>query len=582
MNNSTDKKSLYIRILGLIKPYTLLVIVSLILALINVACSLYVPILLGRAIDNIIGEGSVNFGIILELLLRVAIVIVIAAVSQYLLSLLSNKLSYLIVRNVRREAFAKIWQLPLKYIDSHASGDIISRIISDADQFADGMLLGFTQLFTGIATIIGTLFFMLTLNVYITLVVVFVTPLSFFVAKYISSHTYEYFKDQSKIRGEQTAQIDETISQIKVLRAYGSEDKQIEKFNGINERLGKASLLALFYSSLTNPCTRFVNSIVYALVALCGALAVVSGGMTVGIWSCFLNYANQYTKPFNEITGVITELQGALACIARIFDILDEINEKPDSDYDYSFTDVTGDIDIEGVDFSYVEDKPLIENFNLKVEKGQKVAIVGPTGCGKTTFINLLMRFYDPLKGNIILDGQSITDASRESLRNSFGMVLQDTWLRSGTIADNIRIGKPDATMEEIIEAAKESHAHSFIRKLEKGYDTVISEEGGALSAGQKQLLCISRIMLMKPPMLILDEATSSIDTRTEIKIQNAFLKLMDNKTSFIVAHRLSTIINSDIILVMKDGKIIEQGKHEELLKKNGFYTQLYRAGTEL
>lgn len=574
-----NKKNTVRRVLTLVKPHGMIVTFSLIMALVNVASSLYVPILIGKAIDNIISTKNVNFDVIVPVLMKVIVIILVGAAAQYMLSIMSNRLSFMIVKDLRTSVFEHLWKMPLRYIDSHPTGDIISRVITDADQFSDGMLMGFTQLFSGVATILGTLIFMLSLNVYITLVVVLVTPLSFFVAKYISTHTYSLFKQQSQIRGAQTAHLEESLSQVKVIRAYGQEACVEGTFNELNDNLRNVSLYAIFYSSLVNPCTRFVNSIVYALVAITGAMAVIYGSMSVGIWSCFLNYANQYTKPFNEITGVITELQGAFACAARIFEILDELEELPDKDNAIAIDDVHGNISIRNVDFSYTEDRPLIEDFNLDVKKGMRVAIVGPTGCGKTTFINLLMRFYDPVSGSIRLDGHDITDVTRDSLRASFGMVLQDTWLRNGTIADNIRIGKPGATMEEIVNAARQTHAHSFIRRMEKGYDTVITEDGGSLSAGQKQLLCITRIMLMLPPMLILDEATSNIDTMTEVKIQGAFMKLMEGKTSFIVAHRLSTIVSSDIILVMKEGKIVEQGKHEELLAQNGFYASLYNAG---
>lgn len=577
-NKDTRKADTIKRVILLILPHKIPAIANLLLALVNVACSLYVPILIGRAIDNIISEGNVELTIVAGILAKAAAYIVLGAVSQYMMSLISNRLSYVIVKDLRTEAFDHIWRLPLSYLDSHASGDIISRLIADADQFADGMLLGFTQLFSGVATILGTLIFMLYLNPYIALVVVFVTPLSFFVAKYITGHTYDLFKAQTKIRGMQTSQIEESLSQVKVIRAFGNEKEINEKFDNVNNELEKVSLMALFYSSLTNPCTRFVNSIVYVLVALTGAMSVIAGTMSVGIWSCFLNYANQYTKPFNEITGVITELQGAFACALRIFDFIDELEETSDVDLP-DITAAMGNVNVENIDFSYDKNKQLIENFSLSVKEGQKVAIVGPTGCGKTTLINLLMRFYEPDSGRITVDGQDISKVTRDSLRGLYGMVLQDTWLRNASIADNIRIGKPNASIDEIIEAAKETHAHSFIRRLENGYDTVISEDGGSLSAGQKQLLCITRIMLMKPPMLILDEATSSIDTMTEARIQRAFYKLMDGRTSFIVAHRLSTIKGSDIILAMRDGKIVEMGNHNELMQKGGFYASLYNAG---
>jgi len=579
MNKSPEKKETIRRILGLIKPYKFLSFLSLILALINVAASLYVPILIGRAIDLIIDRGRVDFDQIVSILLRVVIIIVAGALAQYFVSYISNVLSAKIVRDLRAEVFVHIINMPLKNLDNHNTGDIISRIITDADQFADGMLLGFTQFFTGIATILGTLIFMFSLSPSITLVVVFVTPLSFFVAKFISGHTYSMFKSQSAIRGSQTVQIEECLNQVKVIKAFNNEEEMINSFNATNKEMNKVSLMALFYSSLTNPSTRFINALCYALVALCGAFSVINGNMSVGVWSCFLSYATQYTKPFNEITGVITELQGALACAERIFEIIDEKVEKPDGENAVAIDRAKGDISIQDMAFSYTSDRPFIQEFNLEVKRGQRVAIVGPTGCGKTTLINLLMRFYDPEKGMITLDDNNISDITRKSLRSNYGMVLQDTWLRYGTIADNIRMGRPEATMDEVIEAAKKTHAHSFIRRLEKGYDTIITEDGGALSAGQKQLLCITRIMLLLPPMLILDEATSNIDTRTEIKIQNALLQLMEGKTSFIVAHRLSTIVNSDIIIVMKDGKIIEKGTHQELLLHNGFYSNLYKAG---
>lgn len=580
MDNTKNhgKLNTYSRIVGLVRPYRLLATLTIILAAVNVTCTLYAPIMIGRAIDHIIDKGNVDFTFIIPVLIKIIITVVIGALAQYFVSFISNKLAMNIVRDLRKSVFKHILRLPLKYIDSHPIGDIVSRVIADADQFADGMLMGFTQLFTGVATIIGTLAFMFYLQSFIAIVVVIVTPLSFFVAKYIASHTYNLFKDQSVIRGQQTSQIEEGLNLVKVIRAYGIEEDIKRDFDETNEKLSEVGLLALFYSSLTNPSTRFVNSVMYALVALTGALYVISGGMTVGVWSCFLSYATQYTKPFNEITSVITELQGAFACANRIFELLDE-DEEPRIIDAHEFIDVEGNISIKDIDFSYNKEVPLIENFSLEVKKGQKVAIVGPTGCGKTTFINLLMRFYDPDMGTISLDDINILDASKDSLRSSYGMVLQETWLRKGTIADNIRMGKPQASMEEIIAAAKETHAHSFIRRLPNGYDTVITEDGGALSAGQKQLLCISRIMLMMPPMLILDEATSNIDTRTELKIQDAFYKLMDGKTSFVVAHRLSTIIGSDVILVMNKGKIVEQGTHSQLLELGGFYAGLYNAG---
>jgi len=494
------------------------------------------------------------------------------------MNVINNKVTYQVVRDIRNEAFEKIQKMPLKYLDAHPYGETVSRIISDVEQFADGLLMGFTQFFTGIMTILGTLVFMITIHKGITVLVVIVTPLSLFVANFIAKHTYSMFTEQSKTRGEQTALIDEMIGNEKVVKAFAQEDEAIARFDEINTRLQKCSLQAIFYSSLTNPCTRFVNSVVYAIVAITGALACISGGMTVGALTTFLSYANQYTKPFNEISGVITELQNALACASRVFELIEEEAEAAEADNAYVLEDAKGNIDCEHVYFSYVPDKKLIEDFNLCVEPGQRVAIVGPTGCGKTTLINLLMRFYDVNNGSIKVDGNAITDMTRHSLRENYGMVLQETWLKAASIRENITMGKPDATEEEIIAAAKASHAHSFIKRLPNGYDTVIGEDGGLLSAGQKQLLCIARIMLALPPMLIFDEATSSIDTRTELKIQNSFAKLMEGRTSFIVAHRLSTIQTADVILVMKDGKVIEQGNHEFLLKQNGFYHTLYNS----
>lgn len=552
-------------------------LISILLAVIIVALTLYVPILIGKAIDGI-AYSQVQFDYILKQLMIVAIIVSITAIAQWFMNMINNKVTYQVVRDMRDEAFKKIEILPLKYIDTHSQGDIVSRVIADVDQFADGLLMGFTQLFTGVVTILGTLLFMLTINVSITFVVVLVTPLSLFVASFIAKKTYTMFKLQSETRGEQTAFIDEMIGNEKVVKAYGHEEEAIKKFDEINDRLAKYSLRATFFSSLTNPTTRFVNSVVYAGVAITGAFAVLNGKMTVGAWSCFLSYANQYTKPFNEISGVVTELQNALACAARIFELIEEEAQAPESPQAVTLENANGYVSCKNVSFSYVPEKKLIENFNIQIKPGQKVAIVGPTGCGKTTLINLLMRFYDVNQGSIQVDDNDIREMTRRSLRLNYGMVLQETWLKKGTIKENIIMGKPDATDEEITAAAQAAHAHSFIKRLPKGYDTVIEEDGGMLSQGQKQLLCITRVMLTEPPMLILDEATSSIDTRTEIKIQSAFNRLMEGRTSFIVAHRLSTIQNVDVILVMKEGKIIEQGNHNELLGKKGFYYQLYNS----
>jgi ATP-binding cassette subfamily B protein len=565
------------KVLSYLKKYTGLMVVSIAFAAVIVGLTLYVPILIGNAIDAIV-EGSVNFEIIRYYLTRVVVVVVITALLQWLMNVINNHVTYHVVRDIRKAAFDKLQILPLKYVDSRPHGETVSRMISDVDTFADGLLMGFTQLFTGIVTILGTLVIMLSLNPFITLVVVVITPLSLFVANFIAKHTYDMFKVQSQTRGEQTAFVEEMIGNAKIVKAFGRADESMETFDEINQRLQKCSLKAIFYSSLTNPCTRFVNSIVYACVALAGAFAVLSGNMTVGILSCFLNYANQYTKPFNEVSGVITELQNAIACAGRIFELIEETPQVPDAEDAVVIDEAKGDICCENVSFSYNPEQKLIENFNVHVKPGQNVAIVGPTGCGKTTVINLLMRFYDVRNGEIRVDGEEIRNMQRKSLRSNYGMVLQETWLKSGTIRENIKMGKPQATDEEMIAAAKAAYADSFIRRLPNGYDTVIGEDGGMLSQGQKQLLCISRIMLSLPPMLILDEATSSIDTRTEMKIQSAFHALMKGRTSFIVAHRLSTIKNADIILVMKDGNIIEQGNHEQLLAQNGFYAQLYHS----
>ena len=561
-----------------IKKYWVFLILSIIMATITVASSLYVPILVGNAIDYIIGPSNVNFRLIAQILAEIGVVIGVTALSQWIMNICNNKITYHVTRDIRDEAIEKIEHLPLKYIDGHSYGEIVSRVIADVDQFADGLLMGFTQFFSGVMTILGTLGFMLSINIKITLVVVLITPVSFFVASFIAKRTYKMFKLQSETRGEQTALIDEMIGGQKVVSAYCHEEEAVRQFDKINDRLQKYSLNAIFFSSITNPSTRFVNSLVYAGVAVTGAISAIYGRLTVGQLSCFLSYANQYTKPFNEISGVVTELQNAIACASRVFELIEEEPEAAESSNAVNLENVDGRVDLKDVEFSYVPDKKLIEDFNLHVKKGQKIAIVGPTGCGKTTIINLLMRFYDVNSGSIDVSGVDIRELTRRSLRAGYGMVLQDTWLKSGTIRDNIIMGRPDATEEEIIEAAKAAHSHGFIKRLPNGYDTVIGEDGGSLSQGQKQLLCITRVMLCHPPMLILDEATSSIDTRTEIKIQNAFNKLMEGRTSFIVAHRLSTIQSADVILVMKDGHIIEQGNHEELLAKNGFYKKLYES----
>ena len=561
-----------------IKKYWVFLILSIIMATITVASSLYVPILVGNAIDYIIGPSNVNFRLIAQILAEIGVVIGITALSQWIMNICNNKITYHVTRDIRDEAIEKIEHLPLKYIDGHSYGEIVSRVIADVDQFADGLLMGFTQFFSGVMTILGTLGFMLSINVKITLVVVLITPVSFFVASFIAKRTYKMFKLQSETRGEQTALIDEMIGGQKVVSAYCHEEEAVRQFDEINDRLQKYSLNAIFFSSITNPSTRFVNSLVYAGVAVTGAISAIYGRLTVGQLSCFLSYANQYTKPFNEISGVVTELQNAIACASRVFELIEEEPEAAESNNAVNLENVDGRVDLNDVEFSYVPDKKLIEDFNLHVKKGQKIAIVGPTGCGKTTIINLLMRFYDVNSGSIDVSGVDIRELTRRSLRAGYGMVLQDTWLKSGTIRENIIMGRADATDEEIIEAAKAAHSHGFIKRLPNGYDTVIGEDGGSLSQGQKQLLCITRVMLCHPPMLILDEATSSIDTRTEIKIQNAFNKLMEGRTSFIVAHRLSTIQSADVILVMKDGHIIEQGNHEELLAKNGFYKKLYES----
>lgn len=568
------------KVLHYMKHYIPLLVLSVILATVSVALTLYFPILTGRAIDLILAKGRVDFDGIIALAKQGVIVIAITAAAQWIMNMCNNSMTYNIVRDIRKDAFDKIEKLPFSYIDGHSHGDMVSRIIADVDTFADGLLMGFTQLFTGLATIIGTLLFMISINIKITLVVVILTPISLFVASFIAKKTYSMFQLQSKTRGEQTALIEEMIGNQKVVQAFNHEDEALEEFDEINNCLQKYSLRATFFSSLVNPSTRFVNSLVYAAVGITGALAVIlkGGAFTVGNLSCFLSYANQYTKPFNEISGVVTELQNALACAARIFELIEEPAEVADDADAYVLKEADGTVDIEDVYFSYVPDQHLIEDFNLHVKPGQRIAIVGPTGCGKTTLINLLMRFYDTNSGRIKVSGHDIMHMTRQSLRANYGMVLQETWLKKGTIRDNICMGKPDATEEEMIAAAKASHAHSFIKRLPHGYDTLISEDGGNLSQGQKQLLCITRVMLCLPPMLILDEATSSIDTRTEIRIQKAFLTMMQGRTSFIVAHRLSTIREADVILVMKDGKIIEQGNHETLLAQNGFYANLYNS----
>ncbi|MCD8232637.1 MAG: ABC transporter ATP-binding protein/permease [Clostridiales bacterium] len=564
------------KVLQYISVYKFWIVFSIILAAVTVALTLYIPILVGRAIDLIVEQGLVDFEGIFQILIQIGIVATITAILQWIMNTINNKVTYQVVRDVRNQAFEKIQILPLKFLDSHAYGGIVSRVIADVDQFADGLLMGFTQLFTGVVTIVGTLIFMLTIHPLITLVVVGLTPLSLLVARFIAKHTYDMFKLQSETRAEQTALIDEMVGNQKVVQAFSYEDDAQERFNEINDRLGECSLRATFFSSLTNPSTRFVNSIVYAGVALTGALAVISGGMTVGGLSAFLSYANQYTKPFNEISGVITELQNALACAARIFELIEEEPQIPDDKDAAELNQIEGHVKLQNVDFSYDPAQHLIEELNLDVKPGQRIAIVGPTGCGKTTLINLLMRFYDVDGGSITVEEYDIRRLTRKSLRRHYGMVLQDTWLFSGTIRENIRMGRPDATDEEVETVAKASYAHGFIRRLPQGYDTVIGEDGGSLSQGQKQLISIARVMLCHPPMLILDEATSSIDTRTEIRIQDAFEKLMRGRTSFIVAHRLSTIQNADRILVMRDGQIIEQGTHEELLEQGGFYHKLY------
>lgn len=558
--------------------YRIFLVFSILLATVSVALTLYIPKLTGHAVDYVIGKGEVNFPGVIRVMIQIGVCTLITALAQWLMNVCNNKMTYQMVQDIRNEAFDKIEQLPLKYIDGHPYGEVVSRVIADVDQFSDGLLMGFTQLFTGIATIVGTFCFMLSVNVSITFVVVLITPVSFFVANFIAKRTFRMFRLQSEIRGEQTGLIDEMIGNQKVVQAFGRGEDATERFDEVNKRLQEASLRATFFSSITNPATRFVNSLVYTGVGITGAFAVVRGAMSVGQLSSFLSYANQYTKPFNEISGVVTEFQNAIACAQRVFTLIDEEPQIPEPEHAVHLTDIDGNVKVEDVSFSYLPGQHLIEDFNLEVKPGQRIAIVGPTGCGKTTLINLLMRFYDVNAGSIKVEDIDIREMTRKSLRAGYGMVLQETWLKTGTIRENIAMGRPDATEEEIVEAAKASHIHNYIRRLPKGYDTWITEDGGGLSQGQKQLLCIARVMLCRPPMLILDEATSSIDTRTEIKIQQAFAKLMEGRTTFIVAHRLSTIREADVILVMKDGKIIEQGNHEVLMKKEGFYHHLYES----
>ena len=574
------KKQTFKRLFDIIGKYKMMLVLTVILALVFVVVSLYIPILVGDAVDVIIDKGNVNFETLLSILIKIAIIVLIGGISQWVMSIINNYITYNTVHDIRKLAFNKLMKLPVKYIDGNAHGSIVSRIITDVDTFADGLLMGFTQVFTGIATIIGTLIFMLLMSPVITIVVIVLTPLSLFAAKFISGKTYSLFKKQSEIRAEQTSITEEMITNEKTVKAFNFEDEAIVNFNKVNSDLSKVSLKAIFFSSLTNPVTRFVNSMVYMAVALIGSLSVLNGVLSVGMLVSFLSYANQYTKPFNEISGVITELQNAIACLNRVFDLIYE-NEYS-ADGDEQFEKNNGTVEFKDVSFSYSPDKPLIEDFTLKVNSGETVAIVGPTGCGKTTLINILMRFYDVISGEILINGKNIKDVSRHELRSNFGMVLQETWLKSGTVLENLKMGAPDATEQEVIEAAKLTRAHSFIKRLPEGYNTVIGESGGSLSEGQKQLLCITRVMVMNPPMLILDEATSSIDTRTELKISKAFDLLMKGKTSFVVAHRLSTIKDADKILVMKDGKVVEIGSHNELLSKKGFYYNLYKSQFEI
>lgn len=578
MENKKNQTQTIKKVFHYLGKYRIFVVISILMAMASVALTLYVPKLTGNAIDYIIGPGQVEFVKVFQILIKIGVATLFIALVQWIMNICNNKMTYQVVQDIRNEAFEKLEILPLKYIDGHPHGEIVSRVIADVDQFADGLLMGFTQVFTAVATIIGTLGFMLSINVKITLVVVLITPVSFLVANFISKRTFSMFKLQSETRGRQTGLIDEMIENQKVVQAFGKGEDVLHEFGEINEELRTCSLKAIFFSSLTNPCTRFVNSLVYTGVGFTGALTVIGGYMSVGQLSCFLSYANQYTKPFNEITGVITELQNAIACAQRIFALIEEEPQIPDAENAADLTDISGEVEIKDVSFSYLPEQKLIENFNLHVQPGQRIAIVGPTGCGKTTLINLLMRFYEVKSGQISVDKVDIKEMTRKSLRAGYGMVLQETWLKSGTIRDNICMGRPDATEEEMLAASKAAYADAFIRRLPQGYDTYISEDGGNLSQGQKQLLCIARVMLCNPKMLILDEATSSIDTRTEMKIQEAFIKLMEGRTSFIVAHRLSTIKEADLILVMRDGKIIEQGNHETLLKQGGFYQQLYQS----
>ena len=578
MKKNLNKKHTINKVFSYVSKYKPLIFLSVLFAAVSVALTLYIPILIGNSIDLIIDKNNVDFDSILKILINVGVMVGITSALQWLMNTINNFVTFRVVRDIRNEAFRKLQELPLSYIDSHQHGELVSRIIADADQFADGLLMGFTQFFTGIVTIFGTLAFMLSINVKITLLVVILTPISLFFAKFIAKSTYDYFKLQSEIRGEQTAFVDEMIGNQKVVQAFSYENESLSRFDEINEKLTKASIKAVFFSSLTNPVTRFINSLIYAAVGLTGAISVIKGVITIGGLTCFLSYANQYTKPFNEISGVITELQNALACAARVFELIEEPPQTPDEANAVVLSDVKGNVSLENVCFSYTPEKNLIQNFNLNVKHGQRVAIVGPTGCGKTTMINLLMRFYDVNSGKICVESCDIKSISRNSLRSNYGMVLQDTWLKNGTIRENIIIGKPDATDDEVITAAKSTYAHSFIKNLPEGYDTVVSDSNSGLSQGQKQLLCITRVMLSIPPMLILDEATSSIDTRTELIIQKSFAKMMKGRTSFIVAHRLSTIREADVILVMKDGNVIEQGNHKELLNKNGFYADLYNS----
>ena len=581
MKGEKAQKGTLKKVLRYIRPYWPLVAFSILLAAVTVAASLYIPILTGNAVDLILGPGQVDFAGIFKILLEICVIIAIAALAQWLMSLFNNRITYRVVRDIRNKAFDQLQKLPLKYLDGHPTGQIVSRVIADVDQFADGLLMGFTQLFTGVITILGTLGFMLTVSGTITAVVVVITPVSLLVAAFIAKRTYAMFRLQSQVRGEQTGFVEEMVGGQKVVQAFHHEAEAMERFDQLNEELRRCSLRAIFFSSITNPSTRFVNSLVYTGVGIVGALLVISGGLTVGQLSCFLTYANQYTKPFNEISGVITELQNALACAGRVFELIEAKPQTPDAPGAAVLAQPQGHVEIQDVFFSYRKDQRLIEDFTLDVRPGQRVALVGPTGCGKTTVINLLMRFYDVNSGSIQVEGTDVRQITRKSLRQNYGMVLQDTWLKKGTIRENIAYGKPDATLEEVIEAAKAAHAHSFIRRLPQGYDTVIGEDGGAISQGQKQLLCIARVMLCLPPMLILDEATSSIDTRTEVRIQKAFQRMMEGRTSFIVAHRLSTIREADIILVMQDGKIVEQGTHDALLARGGFYARLYNSQFE-